>query len=339
MHPWFAKDFGIPTDPMPVPATIAASTTYTPDFKSSSEESTETLVEVQVQTVKKVEKEQVKEKEGLDRRRKRLEELAKRFKEDEEVINSKGSVKARVESFRCMSRASGMQTMPITGFLKYSTNSNILSSDTLHKFKRIYITDESASPPTSLSAVSVSSASSGFASADSSCESNSDSVSEMSLDSSSDRSSIISLDDPAEYSYKAGLSLRHYSSCHNVWEAVERDTDFPRECRGSVAKALSKFDNSNKAKSERVPRHPKLTLFTQNQNKLAIPSQINKKPPGLELMKERKGNFVIIREMRAINGSRYLRTSELKCESVQSRIKKFDPLKLDLSKDNKHEIF
>jgi len=44
---------------------------------------------------------------------------------------------------------------------------------------------------------------------------------------------------------------------------------------------------------------------------------------GLELMRERNGNVVVIREIKANGGSaRYARCSELKCETVQSRIRK-----------------
>lgn len=48
----------------------------------------------------------------------------------------------------------------------------------------------------------------------------------------------------------------------------------------------------------------------------------DKRCVGLELMRERNGNVVVIREIKANSGSRYARCSELKCETVQSRIRK-----------------
>lgn len=257
----------------------------------------------------------------------------------------------QVDSFRSMTRASGMQTMPVSGLLRYQS-CNVLTSkgqnsvyqhrgnmerDTVFKFRRVYIIDDSEepSPPPSING-SLNSDSSSIS------DSNSDTVSEMSIDSSSDRSSIISLDDSLDLAYSKG---RHYSSCYNVWEAVKSGHRspstrvWPRECNGSFARALSRFstqgDDGVKEGSFHRQQKP-LTVFKNANNNTTSngkQQQLNgNKCIGLELMQERNGNLVVIREVKAINGSKYARCSEVKCESVQSRIRRLQ-VHTEFSKD------
>jgi len=252
----------------------------------------------------------------------------------------------KVDSFRSMTRANGMQTMPVSGFLRYRGNGSEKSSyshnceidrESVFKFRRVFIINdlEDHSPPPSING-SLSSDNSSIS------DSNSDTVSEMSIDSSSDRSSIISLDDSFDFQFSKSLShSRHYSSCYNVWEASKNQRAqsrlYPRECNGSFARALSRFATQTEDIKEGafIRQHKSLTVFNGGKPTTSTPN--GKKCVGLELMRERNGNIVVIREVKAINGSRFPRCSEVKCESVQSRIRRLqvqNGLKNELSKDH-----
>lgn len=261
----------------------------------------------------------------------------------------------KVDSFRGLSRANGMQTMPVSGFLRYNRSSCSLTTsdhaayshnreldrESVFKFRRVIIINdtEDHSPPPSING-SLSSDNSSIS------DSNSDTVSEMSIDSSSDRSSIISLDDSFDFPFGKSLShSRHFSSCYNVWEASRSQRSparlYPRECSGSFARALSKFaaQTENVKEGTFIRQRKKLTVF--NGGSPATSTPVNgKKCVGLEFMRERNGNIVVIREVKAINGSRYPRCSEVKCESLQSRMRKLDQngLRTELSKEH-HNIF
>ncbi|XP_014254194.1 serine/threonine-protein kinase 17A-like [Cimex lectularius] len=192
----------------------------------------------------------------------------------------------RVDSFS-RNRASGMQTLPSIRF-----NNNINIENTVFKFQRAVVIDEDEGFPPSPVSTDNSSIS----------DSSSDTISDMSIDSSSDRSSIISLDDSLDYSYR----LRQYSSCANLWEAVKNQKPTlkqwpPKECSDSFIKAMSRF---------RMEPKPKLTIYNGRQKSI-----------GLDIIRK-NDNQVVIREHKAIN-NHYTKTSELKCESVKSRIRKF----------------
>lgn len=216
----------------------------------------------------------------------------------------------------------------------------------------------SMSPPPSINGSTGSSVYSDTSISDSS----SDTVSELSVDSSSDRSSIISLDHDEAYpwdvamGYRLGLSRLSY----NVWERQGQGSAlgsalgslstlgsalgsrparlFPRECNGSFARALSRFatEPNGKAQEGHGQRQAGLagarpmSVSVHNKpilNKLALmQTAMNKgKRCGLELMREKNGNLVVIREIREVKpGGRYARFSEVKCESVQSRIRKLE---------------
>lgn len=243
---------------------------------------------------------------------KNMEDLVKKLELDYETQEKRKDEKEESN----LRRATSMQTMPVPNLVRYKLDSKfsknvVIDDDPLFKYKRLFIFDDSSdtsSPP-----------SSNYGSMSSDNSSMSDSASEMSLDSSSDRSSIISLDDTLDVMYSK--NHRHYSSCYNVWEAVRNKNNtrvWPRECDGSFARALSRFTTSP-GETGREGYHP-----LRNKNSLTIfkPATYGRKCIGLELMKERNGNIVVIREIKAINGSKYPRCSEVKCESLQSRIRR-----------------
>lgn len=243
---------------------------------------------------------------------KNMEDLVKKLELDYETQEKKKDEKEESN----LRRATSMQTMPVPNLVRYKLDSKfsknvVIDDDPLFKYKRLFIFDDlsdTSSPP-----------SSNYGSMSSDNSSMSDSASEMSLDSSSDRSSIISLDDTLDVMYSK--NHRHYSSCYNVWEAVRNKNNtrvWPRECDGSFARALSRFTTSP-GDVGREGYHP-----LRNKNSLTIfkPTTYGRKCIGLELMKERNGNIVVIREIKAINGSKYPRCSEVKCESLQSRIRR-----------------
>ncbi|XP_070148809.1 serine/threonine-protein kinase 17B [Polyergus mexicanus] len=155
-----------------------------------------------------------------------------------------------------------------------------------------------------------------------SSDSGSDTVSEISTDSSSDRSSIYSDDSldfilygksqgRASYPFTAADATadrweqqRHHRTAHRVW---------PRECSGVVSKALSRFTSENSSsgtKIAKIPTPPTATAVMRGGSKA-----------GLEALRERSGNLVVIRE--PVRAGRYTRYSEVQCESVQARIRRF----------------
>ena len=190
----------------------------------------------------------------------------------------------------------------------------------------------------------------------SSSDSGSDSVSEMSIDSSSDRSSIISLDDSLlEYNYTK-INGRpypgiNYVSCsttsHNVWDSSAM-LNVPRTDRSSrhsysetFSRAFARFNSVPGDKQEEaIKKSQEKNLFTtttmtvprKQYAKAAHTSVLNKvlmasissseataTTRKVDFLREHNGNIVIIRELKA---GKYSRVSEVKCESVQSRIKK-----------------
>lgn len=248
---------------------------------------------------------------------KNMEDLVKKLEELDYDTNKNNKDDKEESNLR---RATSMQTMPVPNLVRYKLDAKfsknvVIDDDPLFKYKRLFIFDDmsdTSSPPSS-NYGSMSSDNSSMS------DSASDSISEMSLDSSSDRSSIISLDDTLDVMYSK--NHRHYSSCYNVWEAYRNKTNtrvWPRECDGSFARALSRF-TTTPVDPAKEGFHP-----LRNKNSLTIfkPAANGRKCIGLELMKERNGNIVVIREIKAINGSKYPRCSEVKCESLQSRIRR-----------------
>ncbi|XP_051163775.1 serine/threonine-protein kinase 17A-like isoform X2 [Leptopilina boulardi] len=138
-------------------------------------------------------------------------------------------------------------------------------------------------------------------------DSGSDTVSEISTDSSSDRSSIYSDDslDFILYGKSQGRASFPFTGPESDrWEQRHHQRVWPRECNGVVSKALSRFTE---------PGCGKLTKST------TPPSSRGK--TGLEALRERGGNLVVIRE--PVRAGRYTRYSEVQCESVQARIRRF----------------
>ncbi|XP_043598151.1 serine/threonine-protein kinase 17B-like isoform X1 [Bombus pyrosoma] len=141
-------------------------------------------------------------------------------------------------------------------------------------------------------------------------DSGSDSVSEISTDSSSDRSSIYSDDslDFILYGKSQGRASFPFSATEapsDRWEQRHHTRVWPRECNGVVSKALSRFSSE--------------TLNTKF-SKASTPPTVHGKT-GLEALRERGGNLVVIRE--PVRAGRYTRYSEVQCESVQARIRRF----------------
>lgn len=189
----------------------------------------------------------------------------------------------------------------------------------------------------------------------SSSDSGSDTVSEMSIDSSSDRSSIISLDDSLlEYSYSKingrpypGVNCVSYpSSNHNVWDTTGM-LNVPRSDRASrysysetFSRAFARFNSipgekqeaaMKKTKEESIFTTANTTTTRKQFAKAAHTSVLNKVLTSsvssanavatrkVDFLRERNGNIVVIREVKS---GKYSRISEVKCESVQSRIRK-----------------
>lgn len=259
-------------------------------------------------------------------------------------------------SCRTLSRANGTQTMPVGGLARVDGRDMVPFT-----FRRVYVVDEPSSPPSPSSQLlhhpeyhhrhrapstsSTPNSSSPDTSSVSDCSS--DTVSEFSIDSSSDRSSIISLEDsldhPSSSSSSSSSSASSSSwcrsssadllqqtrrlgkmsaSCFNVWDTSGGDRrKWPKECSGAVARAMSQFANGC---GDCRPA-ARLRVFDDKTGggvTNAAGTRDNR-CVGLELMRERNGNVVVIREIKANGGSgRYARCSELKCETVQSRIRK-----------------
>jgi hypothetical protein len=185
----------------------------------------------------------------------------------------------------------------------------------------------------------------------SSSDSGSDTVSEMSIDSSSDRSSIISLDDSLlEYNYSkingrpypGGSYVSYSSPNHNVWDSAGT-LNTPRNERVSkysysetFSKAFAHFSSISGDTQEpgiKEPQDRSLCVATRRKQfaKAAHTSVLNKVLMSsvstsntsvtrkVDFMREHNGNIVVIREVKP---GKYNRVSEVKCESVQSRIRK-----------------
>lgn len=256
-------------------------------------------------------------------------------------------------SCRTLSRANGTQTMPVGGLAR--GNGRDIAPFT---FRRVYVVDE---PPQSFgqqqlldyhqqirprapSTSSTPNSSSADNSSVSDCSS--DTVSEFSIDSNSDRSSIISLEDSLDHHTSSSSSsssssswcrptvttnllqqqthrLRKMSaSCFNVWDTSGGSgrRKWPKECSGAVARAMSQFANGCGGGGGDCRPAARLKVFDDKTGDSCTAR--DKRCVGLELMRERNGNVVVIREIKANGGSRYARCSELKCETVQSRIRK-----------------
>ncbi|XP_029052088.1 serine/threonine-protein kinase 17A-like [Osmia bicornis bicornis] len=142
-------------------------------------------------------------------------------------------------------------------------------------------------------------------------DSGSDTVSEISTDSSSDRSSVYS-DDSLDFimygktQSRASFPFASTDSSSDRWEQRHHHTRaWPRECNGVVSKVLSRFScETSNAKFSKASSPPTVHGKT-----------------GLEALRERGGNFVVIRE--PVRAGRYTRYSEVQCESVQARIRRF----------------
>ncbi|XP_074108796.1 uncharacterized protein LOC141533685 [Cotesia typhae] len=142
------------------------------------------------------------------------------------------------------------------------------------------------------------------------CDSGSDTVSEISTDSSSDRSSIYS-DDSLDFILYGKSQLQGRASFPFTGSESDRwdrhhTRVWPRECHGVVSKALSRFTTDPASTGSKTSR--------------VIPPSSRAKT-GLEALRERGGNLVVIRE--PVRAGRYTRYSEVQCESVQARIRRF----------------
>ncbi|XP_015605477.1 serine/threonine-protein kinase 17B [Cephus cinctus] len=145
------------------------------------------------------------------------------------------------------------------------------------------------------------------------CDSGSDTVSEISTDSSSDRSSIYSDDslDFILYGKSQGRASFPFASAESDrWDQRHSHSRvWPRECSGVVSKALSRFSSE-----------PGTTGANSKVVK-ATPPAATRGKASLEALRERGGNLVVIRE--PVRAGRYTRYSEVQCESVQARIRRF----------------
>lgn len=142
-------------------------------------------------------------------------------------------------------------------------------------------------------------------------DSGSDSVSEISTDSSSDRSSIYS-DDSLDFILygkgqgRASFPFSASEASTDRWEQRHHTRVWPRECNGVVSKALSRFSSESSNAKFGKATTPPTTVHGKT---------------GLEALRERGGNLVVIRE--PVRAGRYTRYSEVQCESVQARIRRF----------------
>lgn len=185
----------------------------------------------------------------------------------------------------------------------------------------------------------------------SSSDSGSDTVSEMSIDSSSDRSSIISLDDSLlEYNYSkingrpypGGSYVSYSSPNHNVWNSTGT-LNTPRNekmskysCSETFSSAFARFNAISGGMQEPGIKEPRDRSFcsatprkqfakaahTSVLNKVLVSSVSTNNTSAIrkvDFMREHNGNIVVIREVKS---GKYNRVSEVKCESVQARIRK-----------------
>jgi hypothetical protein len=232
--------------------------------------------------------------------------------------------------------------------------------DCVYTFRRCYIIDDSedettvgngAAPILIRGPVVTVTSENGHSYSDhSSSDSGSDTVSEMSIDSSSDRSSIISLDDSLlEYNYSKingrpypGQNYVSYSSSnHNAWDSAGM-LNVPRNDRArfsyseTFSRAFARFNSVPGGKQEAatkktqeesifstVPRRQfAKAAHTSVLNKVLVSSTGSDNTSAtrkVDFLREHNGNIVVIREVKA---GKYSRVSEVKCESLQSRIRK-----------------
>ncbi|KYQ48730.1 Serine/threonine-protein kinase 17A [Trachymyrmex zeteki] len=157
-------------------------------------------------------------------------------------------------------------------------------------------------------------------------DSGSDTVSEISTDSSSDRSSIYS-DDSLDFILygksqgRASFPFTAADATADRWEQRHHHHHratrvWPRECSGVVSKALSRFTSETTSSGVKIAKIPMTTPPTVT----ALRGGGGNKA-GLEALRERGGNLVVIRE--PVRAGRYTRYSEVQCESVQARIRRF----------------
>jgi len=155
-------------------------------------------------------------------------------------------------------------------------------------------------------------------------DSGSDTVSEISTDSSSDRSSIYS-DDSLDFILygksqgRASFPFTAADATADRWEQRHHHHHraarvWPRECNGVVSKALSRFTSETSSGVTKIAKIPMTTPPTTLRGG-------NGSKAGLEALRERGGNLVVIRE--PVRAGRYTRYSEVQCESVQARIRRF----------------
>jgi hypothetical protein len=235
------------------------------------------------------------------------------------------------------------------------------NKDCVYTFRRCFIIDDSEDETTIGNGAasvlihgpvaSVMSENSHSYSDHSSSDSGSDTVSEMSIDSSSDRSSIISLDDSIlEYNYSkvngrpypGGNYVSYSSTNHNVWDSTGT-LNVPRNDRAlrysyseTFSRAFARFNSVPADKEEAAIKKTKeKSIFsavpckqfaraahTSVLNKISLSSTSNDNTSvtrKVDFLREHNGNIVVIRELKA---GKYSRVSEVKCESVQSRIRK-----------------
>lgn len=159
-------------------------------------------------------------------------------------------------------------------------------------------------------------------------DSGSDTVSEISTDSSSDRSSIYS-DDSLDFILygksqgRASFPFTAADATADRWEQRYHHHRtarvWPRECSGVVSKALSRFTSETSSGATKIAKIP-MTTSTATALRGGGGGCGNSKA-GLEALRERGGNLVVIRE--PVRAGRYTRYSEVQCESVQARIRRF----------------
>lgn len=160
-------------------------------------------------------------------------------------------------------------------------------------------------------------------------DSGSDTVSEISTDSSSDRSSIYS-DDSLDFILygksqgRASFPFTAADATADRWEQRYHHHRaarvWPRECSGVVSKALSRFTSETSSGVTKIAKIPMTTTPTSTATALRGGVGAGSKA-GLEALRERGGNLVVIRE--PVRAGRYTRYSEVQCESVQARIRRF----------------
>ncbi|XP_020293971.1 death-associated protein kinase related-like [Pseudomyrmex gracilis] len=146
----------------------------------------------------------------------------------------------------------------------------------------------------------------------------SDTVSEISTDSSSDRSSIYSDDslDFILYGKSQGRASFPFTAADanaDRWEQRHNHhrtaRAWPRECNGVVSKAISRFISETSSAGTKIAKIPTPSTAMRGSK------------TSLEALRERGGNLVVIRE--PVRAGRYTRYSEVQCESVQARIRRF----------------